>query len=234
MPIEIATYISELNPLNPLGTDKRSTSDDHHRLQKTVLQNQFHNFSATSVDCTVAELNILDGATVTTAELNLLTGLTSLPQSELGTPVSCSGAGPISISGIPSWAKTISITLEGVGTNDPFASLTLRIGDSGGYSSSLYRVTTGQVSGTPGSSTSTINIPLQTDSGALFDGTVTLSLHNATTYKYGISGDVAMSVGGKSLTIGGSVTLTGLLDGVQILTSSGVFDKGTMNVLVFG
>jgi hypothetical protein len=110
----------------------------------------------------------------------------------------------------------------------------LRIGDSGGYSNTLYRVTTGQVSGTPGSSTSTTNIPLQTDSGALFDGTVTLSLHNATTYKYGISGDVAMSVGGKSLTIGGSVTLTGLLDGVQILTSSGVFDKGTMNVLVFG
>jgi len=229
MGIEVASYISELNPLNPLGTDKRSTADDHDRLIKTVLQGQFHNFSATAVDCTVAELNILDGVTRTTAEIN------NLQQVDLGTPVSCSGAGPINITGIPSWAKTISITLDGVGTNDAFAILSLRVGDSGGgYASSGYRVTTGQVSGTPGSSTSTINIPLQTDAGALFDGTVTLSLHNATTYKYGISGNVALSVGGKSLTIGGSVTLSGLLDRVQILTSSGVFDAGTINVLYEG
>ena len=41
MSIEVATYIADLQPVNPPSTDPRSQGDDHIRLIKQVLQNQF-------------------------------------------------------------------------------------------------------------------------------------------------------------------------------------------------
>jgi hypothetical protein len=41
MGLETATYINQLVPSNPLGTDLLSQADDHIRLLKTVLQNSF-------------------------------------------------------------------------------------------------------------------------------------------------------------------------------------------------
>ena len=61
MPIEAATYISQLNSSYPLGTDDRSTTDDHLRLIKAVLQAQFPSLGAAAVNATAAELNALAG-----------------------------------------------------------------------------------------------------------------------------------------------------------------------------
>lgn len=41
MGLETASYISELNPVYPLGADSKSQGDDHLRLLKAVLQNTF-------------------------------------------------------------------------------------------------------------------------------------------------------------------------------------------------
>lgn len=41
MSIEVATYIADLQPVNPPSTDPRGQGDDHLRLIKQVLQNQF-------------------------------------------------------------------------------------------------------------------------------------------------------------------------------------------------
>lgn len=41
MSIEVATYIGDLQPVNPPSTDPRGQGDDHLRLIKTVLQNSF-------------------------------------------------------------------------------------------------------------------------------------------------------------------------------------------------
>lgn len=43
MPLEAATYIADLQPSNPPGTDLRKQGDDHLRLTKTTLQNTFPN-----------------------------------------------------------------------------------------------------------------------------------------------------------------------------------------------
>lgn len=43
MPIEVATWISELNPVNPAATDDKSGGDDHLRLIKNALTNCFPN-----------------------------------------------------------------------------------------------------------------------------------------------------------------------------------------------
>jgi len=63
MALDTATYIAQLSLSDPVGTDKRSTADDHIRHVKTVLDNQFPNFSATSVDVTCPEINKLAGKT---------------------------------------------------------------------------------------------------------------------------------------------------------------------------
>lgn len=46
MPLETATYISTLDPANPLGSDPIATADDHLRLIKKVLKDTFPNMSA--------------------------------------------------------------------------------------------------------------------------------------------------------------------------------------------
>lgn len=43
MPLESATYIDDLDPSYPLGTDNVSQGDDHLRLIKSTLQNSFTN-----------------------------------------------------------------------------------------------------------------------------------------------------------------------------------------------
>lgn len=63
MSLEAATYISQLNVSNPTAADTRKQGDDHLRLIKSVLKNQFPNFGATAVTPTAAELNHVDGVT---------------------------------------------------------------------------------------------------------------------------------------------------------------------------
>lgn len=46
MPVETATYISDLVPANPPATDPLSQADDHIRLVKTVLQDTFPSATA--------------------------------------------------------------------------------------------------------------------------------------------------------------------------------------------
>lgn len=66
MALESGTYISDLNPSNPVGaTDKVSTLDDHVRLIKSTLQNTFPAIDG-AVTATHTELSFLDGVTGTT------------------------------------------------------------------------------------------------------------------------------------------------------------------------
>ena len=81
MPVETATFISQLSATNPLGTDAISEGDDQIRLVKEVLQAQFTSLGAAAVTATAAEVNLIDGYTGTTAELNYL-DITTLGTSE--------------------------------------------------------------------------------------------------------------------------------------------------------
>ena len=63
MGLETATYISQLVDTNPTTSDPVSQGDDHLRLIKSVLQDQFTTLGAAAVTTTAAELNLLDGKT---------------------------------------------------------------------------------------------------------------------------------------------------------------------------
>lgn len=61
MTVETATYISQLDPTLPGINDPKSEGDDHLRLTKSVLQNQFPNLGAAAVTPTADEINVLAG-----------------------------------------------------------------------------------------------------------------------------------------------------------------------------
>lgn len=65
MGLETATYISGLNPLNPVGaTDPKSQGDDHLRLIKSVLQASFPNING-AVTATPTQINNAAGSGLT-------------------------------------------------------------------------------------------------------------------------------------------------------------------------
>ena len=69
MALESGTYISQLNSSNPTTSDDVAEGDDHLRLIKAVLKNQFSGLTGTTaISSSEAELNILDGVTATAAE----------------------------------------------------------------------------------------------------------------------------------------------------------------------
>lgn len=74
MGIETATFIHQLDSSLPLGADQKSQGDDHLRLLKSTLQASFPGVQG-AVTSSHTELNILDGATLTTAQLNVLAGI---------------------------------------------------------------------------------------------------------------------------------------------------------------
>lgn len=57
MPLESATFISQLDPSNPTSSDPKSQGDNHLRMIKKVLQDQFPNLGPTAVNLTAAEFN---------------------------------------------------------------------------------------------------------------------------------------------------------------------------------
>ena len=75
MPLETASFVSQLVETNPSQTDDISQGDNHLRLIKAVLKATFPNLNA-AVTADPSEINKLDGVTVTTAEINRLTGVT--------------------------------------------------------------------------------------------------------------------------------------------------------------
>ena len=73
MALESGTYISQLNSSNPTTSDDVAEGDDHFRLIKAVLKNQFSGLTGTTaISSSEAELNIMDGVTATATELNYL------------------------------------------------------------------------------------------------------------------------------------------------------------------
>ena len=73
MALETGTYISDLNPSNPVATDGLAQADDHIRLVKSTIKATLPGITG-AVTSTQDELNTLDGYTGNTADLNILSG----------------------------------------------------------------------------------------------------------------------------------------------------------------
>lgn len=131
---------------------------------------------------------------------------------------------------IPSWAKKITVTLNGVSTNGTSA-LLLQIG-SGSISSTGY---SGQAWTGTGAGVITSGMPLTTASAAAasVNSVAVLTLTGNNTWSYMALTGVASSTNNGYHSAGVSPALGGAIDRLRLTTINGTdtFDAGSVNIL---
>jgi hypothetical protein len=153
----------------------------------------------------------------------------------LGTQVATTSGTSIDFTGIPSWAKRITILLDNVSTNGT-SPVIVQLGDSGGPETSGYTGGLGTITGSTAAGAASALAGLQLVAGtatAVRSGTVTISLMNAATFKWvmvGVIGDNAGS-GAAGYTVAVKST-SAALDRIRLTTVGGTdtFDAGSMNI----
>jgi hypothetical protein len=142
----------------------------------------------------------------------------------------------IDFTGIPSWAKRITVMFSGVSTNGTSVPL-LQLGDSGGVEITGYL---GAASTSSGAGTSnalyTAGFGFVGSTGGaanIFGGSVTITALDSTTNLWTCSGIVGFSNVAATTQIGGTKTLSATLDRVRITTVNGTdtFDAGSINTI---
>ena len=148
-----------------------------------------------------------------------------------GTAVTASGTS-VDFTGIPSWAKRITVMFSGVSTNGTsFYQVQLGTGGSpttSGYS--VYSQIFGIASVAGGAFTTGYGVRLSRAAGVA-NGLFTFC--NVTGNIWAGSYFLADSTNGESFIGGGNVSLSGVLNMVRITTVNGTdtFDAGTINIL---
>ena len=147
-----------------------------------------------------------------------------------GTAQNSTSGTAIDFTGIPSWAKRITVMFSGVSTSGT-ADLLVQIG-SGSVQNSGYASTTNQISTASGSggTNSTSGFVLRSASAAsLVSAQMVLTLVSGNTWVASHNGksSTALTIQG-----GGDVSLSGTLDRVRITTTgTDTFDAGSINIL---
>lgn len=153
----------------------------------------------------------------------------------VGTAQNTTSGTSIDFTGIPSWAKRITLMLNGVSTNG-IPAVILRVG-SGSIQSSGYASNGTGFGGTAISSVNyTTSFGLEDIGSAAYlrNGAITLTLLGSNIWAMTSSYNRdASSAGAFGM---GSVTLSGVLDRVRITTTNGTdtFDAGSVNIMYEG
>ena len=170
----------------------------------------------------VVTAKILD-ANVTPAKLSQPYTLATAQASTSGTS--------IDFTGIPSWAKRITVMFSEISTNGSSFPI-VQIGDSGGIEATGYTGATGYSGvGSGGNSYSTgffLNIGVAASTST--SGVASLLNISGNQWVFGLSAGYVGSA--YSLSGGGNKTLSGTLDRVRITTVNGTddFDAGSINI----
>jgi hypothetical protein len=153
-----------------------------------------------------------------------------------GTAVASTSGTSIDFTGIPSWAKRVTIMFNGVSTSGT-AYVLIQIGSGSVDSTSTYVGAVGQMqnnatSGVYNFSTG-VNTDGATNAAAVRSGVIRLQLLNSSSNIWAFDGCIGRSDSATSSSLGGVKALSGVLDRVRITTSNGTdtFDAGSINIL---
>jgi len=187
---------------------------------------------STSGSCTLQEQAIA-GTSVLTLPVGTGTVVANNVNSAIvsGTAQASTSGTSIDFTGIPSWAKRITVMFNGVsvsGTSSPL----VQLGDSGGVENTgylSYSTVTDTGSATT-SSTAGIIIFSNTAAANIY-GIMTFVLFSGNTWL--ASGEVSVGTSVRTSTFAGNKTLSTTLDRVRITTVGGTdtFDAGSINIL---
>lgn len=147
-----------------------------------------------------------------------------------GTAVASTSGTSIDFTGIPSWAKRITVMFAGVSTNST-SLIQLQLGAAGGVENTGY---SGRVCDiTSGANTGTTGILLTSDNanGNIYVGVVTVNLLNSN--QWVATGILSRTDNNNQYDTAYTKTLSGTLDRVRITTVNGTdtFDAGSINIL---
>jgi hypothetical protein len=153
----------------------------------------------------------------------------------LATAVATTSGIQVDFTGIPSWAKRITVMLSGVSTNGVSMKL-IQLGTSSGVAMTGYTSTANFVgaSNTTGASNVTSGFLISSTSASdSISGAITLLLVGSNTWV--ASGLVKVQQAVTILT-SGDITLSGTLDRVRLSTINGTdtFDAGSVNIMYEG
>lgn len=143
----------------------------------------------------------------------------------------------IDFTGIPSWAKRVTVILSGVSTGGS-SPILIRLGTSGGvvatgYTSvASYNISTGTFL----SSTFGFLINATNGFGSSIQHRGVMEIVNVTGNTWVATGDFLSSALGIIASAAGDVTLSGTLDRIRLTTNNGtdVFSAGTVNIMYGG
>ena len=147
-----------------------------------------------------------------------------------GTAVASTSGTSIDFTGIPSWAKRITVMLNGVSTNGVSPKL-IQLG-------STTITTTGYLSA-GGTTSSTGNLVTASTVGMLINSTLATEIISGVIVLSNVSGNLWVASGNGKVsalnvfTTGGDITLAGVLDRIRITTTNGTdtFDAGSINIM---
>ena len=144
-----------------------------------------------------------------------------------GTAVASTSGTSIDFTGIPSWAKRVTIMFSGVSTNNT-SSIIVQIGTSGGIETSGYL--SGCVANSNGTATTGFIVSTQAAT-TVNHGAMQISSFGSNSWIS--SSAIGYSDANGGAAAGGSKTLSATLDRVRITTVSGTatFDAGSINIL---
>jgi len=147
---------------------------------------------------------------------------------QLRTEVAATSGTAIDYTGVPSWAKRVSVLLAGVSTSGT-ANLLIQLGDSGGFETTGY--SSGAWSNNTGVASSTAGLLVTAASNAGFVRSGICTIANVGGNAWTLSSVTGAGAGGGDIG-GGSKTLTGTLDRIRITTVGGTdtFDAGSVNI----
>jgi hypothetical protein len=167
-----------------------------------------------------------------TVTLPAATGTISLL--ERATAVASTSGTSIDFTGIPSWAKRITVMLNGVSVSGT-SSILIQLGDSGGIETTGYvSSSTGFSGGSGATSSSTAGlIVFSNDATYILSGIITIANVTSNSWVNSGSGKLGTTV---SWICGGNKDLSETLDRVRITTVNGTdtFDAGTINIMYEG
>ena len=150
----------------------------------------------------------------------------------LGTVIATTSGSSHDFTGIPSWAKKVTINFSGVsttGTNNIF----IQIGDSGGIEVSGYLGAAWSTSAATGVNDATA-FPITASVAAvtIIHGSASITLLDSATNTWSSYGNIAFSNSASLQVSAGSKSLSATLDRVRIIVGGGdTFDAGKINIL---
>lgn len=149
-----------------------------------------------------------------------------------GTSVATTSGTSATFTGIPSWAKRITVMLRGVSTNGA-STILIQLGSGSVTTSGYLGSASALIDAAFGAAIYTTGFGIGKESAAARVQHGTLTLSSIGSNAWICSGVVAASNEARTAHIGGSIALAGVLDRVRITTVNGTdtFDAGSVNIL---